>query len=315
MQHFPFNLEQLKILKAIETEKSFKGAAYKLYLSQPAISLQVKRLEYKLGFLIFDRSRKQICFTKTGKLLLDYSTKILLLCKEAEEALLNAENINKNKLIIGSSQTVGTYLLPKIIGLFCRRYSYAKIKLEVNSTSRVSWGIVNGQIDIGIVEEEIPNQLYGLLKSTPYVEDELILILPRFYRLNISKKIIKENLYELNFIALQKSSNLRQNLDKILNNNNIEAKRLRVKLELNSIEAIKNAVQAGLGVAFVSIFTLTDDIYLRSISLAKIENIKVKRTLSIILHSNTHKTQLFRKFYQYIMNLFNRNKRQILLNL
>nr|YP_011007638.1 putative RuBisCO transcriptional regulator [Syringoderma abyssicola]WAM65067.1 putative RuBisCO transcriptional regulator [Syringoderma abyssicola] len=308
MKYFPFNLDQLRILQAIKSEKSFKSAAQKLYLSQPAISLQIQKLENKLDLPIFERDKKQICFTGTGELILDYATRILILCEEANKAILYLKDIKRSRLIIGASHTVGTYLLPKIIGLFCKRYPYTNVKLEVNSTYRTSWGVANGQIDIGIVGGEVPNELYPLLEINSYVEDELLLILPKFHSLIALKKMGREDLYELKFIALKKNSITRNVIDKILEKNNIESKRLKVELELNSIEAIKSAVQAGLGVGFVSIFALTDEIYLKNVHVAKIKDIKIRRILSIVANPKSYKSKLFGKFHQHIFDLLKKKK-------
>nr|YP_011007009.1 putative RuBisCO transcriptional regulator [Phaeostrophion irregulare]WAM64296.1 putative RuBisCO transcriptional regulator [Phaeostrophion irregulare] len=315
MQHFPFSLDQLKILKAIKTEKSFKKAAEKLYLSQPAISLQMQKLEQQIDFPVFDRAKKQTCFTTTGELMLDYAIRILVLCEEADKALLYLKDIKKSRLLIGSSYTPGTYLVPKIIGLFCKRYSYANIKLEVNSTSRTSWGVANGELDIGIVGGEVPNELHGLLQIMPYIEDEIVLILPKSHRLSILKTVAKEDLYKLKFIALKKNSIIRKNIDRILEKNRIESQRLNIHLELNSIEAIKSAVQTGLGVAFISIFALTDEIYLKGINLAKIKDIKVKRIVSIIINRKTCKSKLFEKFNQHIISILKKGKYKAFLKL
>lgn len=308
MKNFPFSLDQLRILKAIKTEKSFKGAAEKLYLSQPAISLQIQKLESKLNFPVFERFNKQTNFTKSGELILDYATRILVLCEEANQSILYLKDVKRSKLLIGSSSTIGTYLLPKIIGLFCQRYSYANIKLEVNSTYRTAWAVANGEIDLGIVGGEIPNELYPLIKIMPFVEDELVLILPKFHRVNRLKKIRKEDIYELKFIGLTKGSLIRETIDKVLDQNSVESTRLKIIMELNSIEAVKSAVQAGLGVAFVSIFVLTDEIYLKSINIIKIKNVKIKRTLSIVVNSKTAQSKLFGKFYHHMISIFQKNK-------
>nr|QWK41849.1 lysR transcriptional regulator [Protohalopteris sp.] len=315
MQYFPFSLEQLRILKSIKAEKSFKAAAKKLYLSQPAVTLQVQNLEKKLDFPIFDRSKKQICFTRTGELVLDYATRILVLCEEADNAIMYLKDVNRNKLIIGSSNTIGTYLLPKIIGLFCRRYSYANINLEVNSTYPIAWGVATGEIDLGIVGGRVTNQFSKSIQIIPFVEDELVLIMPKFHPFNTFKLIRKEDIYELNFIALNKQSIVRENIDKVLDQNNIDSKRLKISFELNSIEAIKSAVQAGMGVAFISIFVLTDEIYLKNINVVKIKSIKIKRTLSIVINSKTSKSKLSRKFHHHLISLFQNHKYKKFLNL
>ena len=122
MSNFPFNLDQLRILKAIAVEGSFKKAAKKLYLSQPAISLQIQNLELQLDVPLFERDKKQVYLTDAGRLLLRYGNRILALCEETYRAIEDLQDLQGGTLIIGASQTTGTYLLPRIIGLFRQRY-------------------------------------------------------------------------------------------------------------------------------------------------------------------------------------------------
>lgn len=304
MKNFPFTLDQLIILQTIANEKSFKQAAQKLYLSQPTISLQVQKLERELNLSLFERDTQQTCFTETGELILNYGTRILELCEEIHKALLNLQKSEKFNLIVGSSQTTGTYLLPRIIGLFHERYPLINVHLEVNSTLRTSWNVANGQVDIAIVGGDIPPELNHLLEVTPYAEDELALILPTNHPLSQLKEIKSEDLYELKFIALEKSSTIRKVSDKILENNKIDISKLQVEIELNSIEAIKNAVQAGLGVAFVSVSSVTKELDLKLINVVSIKDIKIKRMLSIIANRNRYKSKAFENFRSEIWKLF-----------
>ena len=307
MKYFPFSLEQLRILRAIKNEKSLKEAAKKLYISQPAISLQIQKLEAQLDSPLFEREQKQVCFTSTGELILDYAARILVLCEEANKSLLYLKDIKRNKLIIGSSNTTGTYLLPKIIGLFCRRYSYANVKLEISSTNRTSWSVANGQIDIGIVGGYIPKELHQSLQIKKYVNDEIGLILPKFHKLGRLNSISKHDVYDLKFITLKTHSLSRKVMDRILNENKIESSRLRIELELNSIEAIKSAVQAGLGAAFISIFALNDELKLKKIQLLKVKETKINRALSIISNPKGYRSKLLEKFDKHCFDLLTKS--------
>ena len=118
MSDLPFTLDQLRILKAIAAEGSFKRAADSLYVSQPAVSLQVQNLERQLDVPLFDRGGRRAQLTEAGHLLLNYGDKILTLCQETCRAIEDLQNLQGGTLIIGASQTTGTYLLPRMIGAF-----------------------------------------------------------------------------------------------------------------------------------------------------------------------------------------------------
>ena len=124
MSNLPFTLDQLKILHAIYNEGSFKKAADKLYISQPAVSLQVQNLERQLNTSLFYRTKRKACLTETGQLLLKYSDRILNLCEETCRALDELSTLQSGGLTIGASQTTGTYLMPRVIGLFRKKYPF-----------------------------------------------------------------------------------------------------------------------------------------------------------------------------------------------
>nr|QWK42995.1 lysR transcriptional regulator [Saccharina subsessilis] len=300
MKYFPFSLEQLRIIQAIKNEATIKQAAKKLYLSQPALSLQIQKLEYEIDAPILDRRKKQIYFTFTGELILDYADRILRLCEEADKAVVYLKKLKRISLTIGSNEIVGTYILPKIIDLFCRRYSYTHVKLEIDCTNCISWNIVNGKVDIGIVEEEeIPKELSNSLYSTPYFKEEIVLILPKSHELKDVYSITKENLYNLDFITLKPNFVGRKLMDDVLKKFNIESDKLKIKLELNSIEAIKRGVQAGLGVSFVSILMVKDELYSKRLNSVIINDKNISKRLTLLVNLKINESQLSGKFYKY----------------
>ena len=118
MADLPFTLDQLRILRAIVSEGSFKKAADSLYVTQPAVSLQIQNLEKQLEVSLFDRGGRKAQLTEAGHLLLSYCDRILSQCHEACRALDDLHNLKGGSLIVGASQTTGTYLMPRMIGLF-----------------------------------------------------------------------------------------------------------------------------------------------------------------------------------------------------
>jgi DNA-binding transcriptional LysR family regulator len=302
--HLPFSLEQLLILRAVAVDKSFKDAAQTLSITQPAVSMQMQNLEKQLQIRLFDREKKQIEFTEAGTLLVRYSNRILNLCNESTRALDDLNYFQSGKLIVGASQTTGTYLMPKVIGLFRQRYPTIEIQLQVASTRKIVWDTINRHIDIGIVGGEIPYELKKIVDVMPYVEDELALILPRSHPFATLSHITKEDLYNLKFITLTSDSTIRSVIDSVLVKNKIDISRLTIEMELNSIESIKNAVQSGLGAAFVSVSAIRKELELGLLVWVKIDNVKITRVLSLILDPNRYNSKASQNFNNEILTLF-----------
>lgn len=304
----PFTLQQLRILKAVATEKNFTKAAAVLYLSQPSLSKQIKNLEKNLDTLLINRERNKISLTESGKLLLQYSERILALCEESCRALIDLQNGDRGNLTVGASQTIGTYLMPRILALFAQNYPQIDLKIQVNSTRIIAKNIINREIDIAVIGGEISDDLKKNLTIEPFVHDELSLIISNSHPFAKKKKINKEDLYCLDFITLNSNSTIKKFIDNILIQNQIETKHLKTILQLNSIEGIKTAVSLGLGAAFVSSSAIEKEIKLKTIGILKIENITINRKLSIISNPECYKSKAFKFFSKELKQLKNRKE-------
>jgi DNA-binding transcriptional LysR family regulator len=235
----PFTLQQLRILKAVATEKNFTKAAEVLYLSQPSLSKQIKTLEKNLDTLLINRESHKISLTENGKVLLKYSERILALCEESCRALIDLKNGERGNLTVGASQTIGTYLMPRVLALFTQNHPQIDLKVQVNSTRIIANSIVNREIDVAVVGGEISDDLKKTLRIEDFVHDELSLIISKSHPFAKNKKINKEDLYCLDFITLNSNSTIKKFIDNILIQNQIETQQLQTILQLNSIEGIK----------------------------------------------------------------------------
>jgi DNA-binding transcriptional LysR family regulator len=299
----PFTLQQLRILKAVAREKNFTKAAEVLYLSQPSLSKQIKTLEKNLDIILINRENNKISLTENGQVFLQYSERILALCEESCRALIDLKNGDRGSLSIGASQTIGTYLMPRILALFAQNYPQIDLKVQVNSTPVIATNILKREIDIAVVGGEIPDKLKKNLTIKHFVDDEINLIIPKSHPFAKKKKINKEDLYYLNFITLNSNSTIGKFIDNLLIQNQIETKQLKVIMQLNSIEGIKTAVSLGLGAAFVSSAAIEKEIELKTIEILKIENIRINRTLSIISNPESYKSKAFEFFYNELSTL------------
>ena len=301
--NIPFTLDQLILLKTIVTHGSFKSAAEALYISQPAVSCQVQKLERQLNVIIFYRKKGNLQLTETGHFLLQSANKILTLCSETCRALEDLKNLQSGSLILGASQTTGTYFMPYLIGIFKKKYPKILIQLHIDSSRHICWSIINNQLDLAIIGGEVPTELQNQLRIIPYAEDELVLIIPKNSNYSNLEQINKKDLYNLGFITLEKNSTIRKFIETSLIENGIELEKLTIEMELNSIEAIKSAVEFELGAAFVSRSAITKELNLGLFKEIKIKNIKLTRNLLLISNPNHYSSQATDKFiYEILLN-------------
>ncbi len=304
MPELPFTLDQLRILKAIAAQGSFKKAADLLYVTQPAVSLQIQNLEKQLEITIFDRGGRKALLTEAGRLLLDYCERILNQCDEACKAIEDLNSLKGGTLVIGASQTTGTYLMPRMIGLFRQKYPEVSVQLQVHSTRRTGWSVANGQIDLAIIGGQLPGDLENLLQVVPYATDELALVLPIKHPLAHKKELLKEDLYKLNFVTLDSQSTTRKVVDKLLKDSGLDMHRLKIEMELNSLEAIKNAVQSGLGASFLPVVSIERELAGGTIHKAYVADLEVKRELKLITNPSRYTSRASDVFKRNILPQF-----------
>lgn len=298
----PFTLQQLRIFKALATEKSFTHAGEVLFISQPSVSKQIKTLEDHLGILLLNRNGNKISLTDAGNIFLQYSERILALCEESCRALNDLKDGERGNLKIGASQTIGAYLMPRVLTLFAQIYPQINLNIDIDSTRLIAKKVADRMIDIAIVGGDIPSYLKNNLEIENFIEDELVLIIPKlhpFARME-KKTVSKEDLYNLNFITLNSNSTIYKFINNILIKNDIQTKQFNVIMELNSVEAIKTAVSLGLGAAFVSSSAIEKEIELKTVEIIAIENLKITRTLSILTNTDSHRSKAFDLFYKQL---------------
>ena len=293
----PFTLQQLRIFKAIASEKSFTQAAEILFVSQPSLSKQVKTLENHLGISLLYRTNHKIILTEAGILFLQYAERILALCEESCRALNDLKDGERGILKVGTTQTVGTYLIPPILTLFTQSYPQVNLNIDIDSASIIAKKVATQSVDIGIVSGTIPLSLKKNLEIEEFIQDELVLIIGKAHPFT-QKKININDIYNLKFITLKSNSTIYKEIDDILIQNQIQTKQFNIVMEVNSIEALKTAVSLGLGAAFISSLALEKELVLETIETLCIENIKIIQTFSIITNPDLKKSKALDFFYR-----------------
>jgi len=299
----PFTFKELLMLKALARFGSIKAAAEYLYVSQSSVSSQLSSLEQKIKATLVNRHPgiQGASFTEEGQLLLRYAERILTASSEAVKALEDLRNLDVGGVNLGASQTTGTYLIPRLVGSFQQKYPGVKVQLTVGSTSSICTSVANGEIDVAIVGGEVPHELMDYLQVTTYTEEEFVLILPPRHPLSMKKKIEKERLYNLAFVSLNQNSTSQKFQTQTLKENGLNPKMLHVQMEFNSIEAIKSAVQHGLGAAFVSQSAIQKEVQLGLLHSSSIQDVILTRKLQVVTNRKRYFSRAAQCFTQEIL--------------
>ncbi len=278
------DFEQIRIFLNVASLKSFSGAAEKLFISQPSVSVRVKSLEEELGVVLFDRSKaREPSLTEAGKIFLDYAQALTNMQDECKEKLTGQREEMSGIVYIGASTVPGAYLLPALLSHFKHECPDIGYNINILDTSAVLEAILNYSFDLGFV---------GLIKEDvrldylPLVDDQLIFI-ARKGLLNAeeySEGISLKNCYGHHLLLREKGSATRRLLEKGLGERGLSINSFKGVTYFNSLEGIKEAVRHGLGVAFLSKLSVQDMIASGLVDGFPVTDLDLKRSLYLVCH-------------------------------
>jgi len=270
---YAVNRNHLALFHAVACAGGISAAASVVRISQPAISKQISELENALGVRLLERLPRGCRLTDAGALLYDYARRMHVLELEAEQALEEFRGLKRGRLRIGASQTIGAYLLPRVLSEFHSQYPKITLKVLTANSTQVQEALCAGTIDLGFTEGT--TDAAGL-ESEEFYEDELVLIAPPGHPILRRGAVSAKALCREALLVREFGSGTREVLEQALAQRRLSFEPL---LELSSPEAIKNAVVNGMGLAILS--RLTVDLELRSGVLCQVplSDLKLRRPL------------------------------------
>jgi len=288
---------KLKVFCTVAETKSFSKTSEIIHLTQPAVSLQIQALEEIYETKLFDRSSSTVTLTPAGEVLYKYAKEILGLYASVEKVIGDITGLVKGSISIGASSTIGNYLLPGVITDFKKAHLKIKIHLLVGNTKRVTDLLNSGSIDIGLVEGEVARQKMIVEKLIP---DELLLVVPSYHPWAKKKDIPISELTKEPFIFREGGSGTRQMIEMFLSKYGISPNNMKVAMVLGSTEAIKEAVENGLGVSILSRWAVRKEIKYGTLQLLRIKEEKVNRDFSLIINKNSVSSHSVDEFLTYL---------------
>ena len=240
---------RLQVFHAVAKHLSFTLAADALFLTQPAVTFQIKQLEEQFNTRLFERRHGSISLTPAGELVLSYTEKILALSDEMETRVGEMTGEMRGPLLVGASTTIAEFMLPRVLGEFNARYPQVRARLIVANSESIESRVAEHALDVGLIEA--PAKLPGLT-SQICCEDELVAICAPDYPLAGMKSVTPKVLAEHEFISREPGSGTREITNTYFRSHKITPETLKTQMELGSPQALKGVVATGLGFAIVS---------------------------------------------------------------
>lgn len=288
---------KLKVFCTVAETKSFSKASEIIHLTQPAVSLQVQALEEIYETKLFDRSGGSVTLTPSGEMLYNYAKEILGLYASARKDINAMMGLVKGNLSVGASSTIGNYLLPSVIVAFKKTHPRIKTNLIVGNTKLIAEKLMSGEVDIGLVEGEVAKHNLVVEKLIP---DELVVIMSPDHDWAKRKKISVSELVKEPLVMREEGSGTRQMIEKCLKENKIDTSALSVSLFLGSTEAIKTAVEDGLGVSIISAWAARKEIQAGTLVAAHFSDARFARHFSLIKRKKGFSSHTLEEFLEFL---------------
>lgn len=263
-------LRQLKVFESVARHLNYTRAAEELFLTQPAVSMQVKQLEESLGVALFEQLGKRIHLTEAGQEVLGYARSVTQQLDELESVLNRIKGLSGGRLRI-SVATTANYFIPTLLGTFSRRYPEVTVSLDVTNREALLRQLSENTVDLVIMGQP-PSGLD--VEAEAFMENPLVIVAPPGHPLAQQKKIPLKRLQEEVFLVREPGSGTRSAMERFFAEREIH---LKTGMEVGSNEAIKQSVQAGLGLGLLSRATIEQELELKRLVVLDVAEFPIMR--------------------------------------
>ncbi|MGI8825480.1 MAG: LysR family transcriptional regulator [Chloroflexota bacterium] len=274
-----FTLRQIEVFAAVARLGSFSQAAQELFLSQPAVSMQVKSLERAIGLRLFVHAGKHIQLTDAGSELNVRATRILRMSAEASTAMADLREVRDGRLRVVATTTVGIYLVPALLGAYHQRHPEVAVSLEVANWERTSERLFSGEADVAVAGTHLQEGL----KMEPFMDDELVVIAAPDHGFAGRSHVAVEDLEKEHILVRETGSGTRAALEHLFRERGLE---LRPAMDLSRNGAIKQVVKAGLGIAVISRGAISLELSVGELIVLDVAGFPIVRAWNIITRDN-----------------------------
>ena len=276
---------RLQVFYTVARLLSFTKAAEELHMTQPAVTFQVRQLEEQFNTRLFDRTHNRISLTEAGKKVYECGGRIFEIYAEMDNSVRQLTGDISGVLILGASTTIAEYMLPVLLGDFKAENPDVTVRLKVANTDGIVSQVENNAIDLGVVEAPVTNKNLVVEECST---DQLVVIVQPGHELANEPFVPLKRLADFPFICREEGSGTREVMLESMHVAGMEPNELKVSMELGSLEAIKGAVEAGMGISVISYATIQKELKLGTLVAIKTDP-PINRPFSFV-----HQKQKFR---------------------
>jgi DNA-binding transcriptional LysR family regulator len=284
------NFNQLKAFYFAVKHGSFRAAAEALFITQPAITKQVQQLQAAYDLKLLNRFGKRMVLTDAGEALFEFAEKIFQIESQAEESLRDFQQRKRGHLRIHSSESFGAYYLPPIVNFFREKYPKIQVSVTIFPNPLVIENTLKLETDLGFISYPVANPRLILQEV---LEDRLTLIVAPTHPFSLKRPISPKDLEGQTIVMHEKGSASRAIMDEFIRKHGLS---VSVALELSNNEAIKRAVEQGIGISLISENVAREEVSRKKLKSIAMKDPSLKRRFYIIYHKDKYLSQPFQVF-------------------
>ena len=292
---FHFTLRQLQVFEKVANHLSYSRAAEELYLSQPAVSMQIKQLEAHIGLPLFEQMGKKIFLTEAGRELFHYSRNITQQLVEMQAVFSEMKGLGQGRLTLSVVNTAN-YFTPQLLARFCRRYPGISVNLHVANRDAVLKQLADNSTDLAIMGQP-PDGMDVSAES--FLDNPLVVIASPGHPLTKLKRVKFARLAEETFLSREQGSGTRSAMERIFAEHKIQP---HIRMEMETNEAIKQAVEAGLGLGVVSLHTVQAELAARHLCVLDVQGFPLRRQWYLVQRQGKRLSPAAQAFAQFVLS-------------
>lgn len=295
---------RLKVFHTVARLLSFTKAAEELHMTQPAVTFQVRQLEEYFNTRLFDRTHNKVNLTPAGERVSEFAERIFDLYEEMENRVRDLTGEISGALTIGASTTIAEYMLPALLGEFKNRYPDINLRLKVSNSEGIVSMVEHNVIDLGVVESPVNNK--NLIVEVCHNDQLVVVAAPDHDLVKRGGKVTASDIVRYPFVSREEGSGTREVVMHYLMEHKITPSDMTFSLELGSPEAIKGAVEAGMGITILSRSIIGKELKLNMLAELELDP-PLSRPFSFVRQRQKFRVTVMEKLLEFAQSYFKNN--------
>lgn len=295
---------RLKVFHTVARLLSFTKAAEELHMTQPAVTFQVRQLEEYFNTRLFDRTHNKVNLTPAGERVAEFAERIFDLYSEMENSVRDLTGEISGALTIGASTTIAEYMLPALLGEFKARYPDINLRLKVSNSEGIVSMVEHNVIDLGVVESPVSNK--NLIVEVCHDDQLVVIAAPDHELVKRGGPVKAGEIVKYPFISREEGSGTREVIMQYLMDENVNPNEMNLSLELGSPEAIKGAVEAGMGITIISRSIIDKELKLNTLCEVQLDP-PLSRPFSFVRQRQKFRVTVMEELLDFAQSYFKKN--------